>query len=81
MAYLEVCQELGALAALGNRSIRDHRTGDGIRAEPAEGCEVRLSPVSGPAKTYLSRQHRDFLQCAGEHLAAKLDGDRRTKER
>jgi hypothetical protein len=34
-------------------------------------------PASGPAKTYLSRQDRDFLGCAKEGLTARLNGDRR----
>jgi hypothetical protein len=35
-------------------------------------------PVSGPAKTGLSRQNRDFLRRAEEGLTARLNGDRRT---
>ncbi len=38
-------------------------------------------PGSGPAKARISRGNRDFLQCAGQRLTARLGGDRRTDSR
>src|SRR5215471_7607624 len=38
-------------------------------------------PVSGPAKTYPSRQNGAFLQRANEGLTARLNGDRRRDSR
>src|SRR5271163_4684187 len=38
-------------------------------------------PVSGPAKTYLTRQNRDFLRCAKGGLTTRLDSDRRRDSR
>src|SRR5262249_14596140 len=37
--------------------------------------------VSGAAKTYLSRQNRDFLRRASEGLTARINGDRRRDRR
>ena len=34
-------------------------------------------PVSGPAKTYLSRPNRDFLRCVKEGLTARVNDGRR----
>src|SRR5438876_6419127 len=38
-------------------------------------------PVSGSAKTHLSRQNRDFLRRASQGLTARLNSDRRTDSR
>jgi hypothetical protein len=57
--------------------VQGQGAGAEIHARPAEAALSPGKPVSGPAKTYLSRQNRNFLRCAKEGLTARLNGDRR----
>ena len=72
--------EVGLLARRGPRReitrSEGHGTGAEVHARPAKALTPG-KPVSGPAKTYLSGQNRDFFQCAKEGLTARLNGDRR----